>query len=301
MTGHFEAKSRRRPEISSELRGEYQRDIDRIIHCKAFRRLAHKTQVFLDPEGDHYRTRLTHTMEVVRISRTIARALGYDEDLTEAIAWGHDLGHTPFGHAGEKVLNSVAPGGFRHNEQSLRVVDILEKDGDGLNLTQAVRDGILNHNDGGTPQTPEGKTVHAADRIAYICHDTDDALRAGIIKGLPPEFELVIGESYSERINSIVTDLVKNSLGGSELKFSPEMFFVVSSFREFLFSEVYMNPIAKSEESKVAGILTKLYEYYTADGLDEREATDFIAGMTDRFAVRTFEELFIPKSWALVQ
>jgi dGTPase len=238
-------------------------------------------------------------MEVVRISRTIARALGYNEDLTEAIAWGHDLGHTPFGHAGERVLNAVAPGGFRHNEQSLRVVDILEKDGAGLNLTLGVRDGILNHNEGGTPQTDEGRAVHIADRIAYICHDTDDALRAGIISGLPPELELVIGESYSERINNIVTDLVENSRGGATLDFSPAMFFVVNSFRDFLYAEVYTNPVAKSEESKVEGILTKLYEHYTKNGANERKAIDFIAGMTDRFAIRTFEELYIPKSWTI--
>jgi dGTPase len=239
-------------------------------------------------------------MEVVRISRTIARALGLNEDLTEAIAWGHDLGHTPFGHAGERVLNELASGGFRHNEQSLRVVDVLEKDGAGLNLTLGVRDGILNHSESGTPKTSEGRAVHLADRIAYICHDTDDALRAGIISGLPPELELVIGESYSERINSIVTDLVENSRGGVTLDFSPPMYFVVNSFRDFLYAEVYTNPLAKGEESKVEGILTKLYTHYTANGNDERRAIDFIAGMTDRFAIRTFEELFIPKNWTVV-
>lgn len=296
------------------IRTCFQRDIDRVTHSKSFRRLKHKTQVFLRPEGDHYRTRLTHTLEVSRLARTVARALQLNEDLAEAISLGHDLGHTPFGHAGERALNSIYPGGFKHYEQSLRVVDILERDGRGLNLCYETRMGILHHTHGAPDDTREAVAVRLCDRIAYINHDLDDSIRAGILTGedVPIEIRRGCGERNSERINSILTDLIVNS-GGGELKMSPEMQELFETFHAFMYSDVYTNPRAKSEEGKVEGILGRLYEYYTAnpDTLPEdmrsvveqegreRAACDYISGMTDGYAMEKYGELFIPFAWTV--
>lgn len=292
----------------------FQRDVDRITHCKAFRRLKHKTQVFLQPEGDHYRTRLTHTLEVARIARTISRALRLNEDLTEAIALGHDLGHTPFGHAGERALAEIYPGGFRHYEQSLRVVDRLEKDGRGLNLCAETRIGILNHTTGDPPGSVEADVVRMSDRIAYINHDLDDAERAGII--LPGDEPAIvrerIGTRNSERINAIVLDVIANS-PDSLPRMSPGMAEAVDEFTAFMYARVYKNPVAKGEESKVGNILRSIWEYYVnrpdalpedfralaeEDGL-ERAVTDYVSGMTDKYVMDVYSELFIPKSWAV--
>lgn len=300
------------PEPEDGIRTCFQRDVDRIIHCKAFRRLKHKTQVFLQPEGDHYRTRLTHTLEVSRIARTIARALLLNEDLTEAISLGHDLGHTPFGHAGERALNDIYREGFRHYEQSLRVVDRLERDGHGLNLCQETRMGILNHTTGEPRSTLESDVVRLSDRIAYINHDLDDAERAGIVRpGEEPEIvRKRIGKRNSERLNAIVTDVIENS-GGGTLAMSPEMAAAVDEFTAFMYATVYVNPVAKSEEGKVGNILRGIWEYYVnrperlpadyrriaeADGL-ERAATDYVSGMTDSFAMATYSDIFIPEAW----
>ncbi|NLL40131.1 MAG: deoxyguanosinetriphosphate triphosphohydrolase [Clostridiales bacterium] len=296
-----------------DIRTCFQRDIDRIVHSKAFRRLKHKTQVFLQPEGDHYRTRMTHTIEVVRISRTLARALRLNEDLTEAIAWGHDLGHTPFGHAGERALAKLCPEGFRHNEQSLRVVDLLEKNGIGLNLCMEVRDGILNHTGEQEPSTLEGKVVKIADRVAYICHDLDDAIRAGILsqKDIPPEIITATGAEYSKRLDVIIHDIIQASFGKNDITLSPQMYFVMESFRNFMYERVYYNPIAKGEEKKVFGILEMLYNFYLKNhdklprdyiSLLQTESLhqvvcDYIAGMTDKYAMYKYNELFIPESW----
>lgn len=308
----FADKSRGRsvPEEECELRTCFQRDIDRIVHSKAFRRLKHKTQVFLSPEGDHYRTRMTHTLEVARISRTIARALELNEDLTEAIALGHDLGHTPFGHAGERALREIY-GSFEHNEQSLRVVDRLEKNGKGLNLTWEVRDGIQTHTGKRTPQTSEGQIVRLADRIAYVNHDADDAVRAGIISDsdIPQPIRQVLGDSYGERIDTVIKDVVASSQG--DISMSLDVAWVMDGFRKFMFTAVYQNPIAKSEESKVKGILEALYEHYliNIDALPdeyrrtaelegaERAVCDYVSGMTDQYAVHRYSQLFIPMSW----
>lgn len=303
---------RLRYEEPCEIRTCFQRDIDRIVHSKSFRRLKHKTQVFLQPEGDHYRTRMTHTIEVVRISRTIARALGMNEDLAEAVAWGHDLGHTPFGHAGERALAAICPEGFLHNEQSLRVVDKLEKNGAGLNLSAEVRDGILNHVGEGSPATPEGKIVRLSDLVAYINHDVDDAVRAGIMSenDIPAYIADATGRRYGKRLDTVVKDIISASADG-EIKMSPAMDKVMHEYREFMFAAVYRNPIAKSEESKVLGILEKLYSHYLrniekmpADYVrlldtdsPERVVSDYIAGMTDKYAIYKFSELFIPEAW----
>ena len=304
---------RLRPEPECELRTCFQRDIDRIIHCKSFRRLKHKTQVFLQPEGDHYRTRLTHTLEVARIARTISRALMLNEDLTEAIALGHDLGHTPFGHAGERALNDIFPGGFRHYEQSLRVVDRLEKDGRGLNLCSETRIGILNHTTGIPRGSLEADVVRLSDRIAYINHDLDDAERAGILApGDEPEIiRERLGARNSERINSIVTDVIETSAELDVILMSPDITEAVQVFTDFMYAEVYKNPVAKGEESKVGNILYSIWEYYvnhpeklpadyraTADeeGI-ERAATDYVSGMTDKYVMDVYYDLFIPKSW----
>ena len=314
--GVLAAKSRGRtePEAECRIRTCFQRDIDRITHSKSFRRLKHKTQVFLQPEGDHYRTRLTHTLEVSRLSRTVARALRFNEDLAEAIALGHDLGHTPFGHAGERALNSIYEGGFKHYEQSLRVVDILERDGLGLNLCAETRMGILHHTHGAPDDTAEAVTVRICDHIAYINHDLDDAIRAGILTAeqVPPEIRLGCGGRNSERINSFITDLIENSEGGN-LKMSPAMEETYDFFHSFMYSDVYTNPVAKSEESKVEGILSRLFDYYVAhpeampaelqsvaerDGLG-RAACDYISGMTDGYAMEKYGELFIPFSWTV--
>lgn len=308
-----ESRGRLRPEEETQVRTCYQRDVDRIVYSKAFRRLKHKTQVFLQPEGDHYRTRLTHTLEVMRISRTIARALRLNEDLTEAIAFGHDLGHTPFGHAGEKALTEVSGKPFRHNEQSLRVVDVLEKDGEGLNLTYETRMGIVGHTGDFIPETLEGQIIRVADRIAYINHDIDDACRAGILTNsdIPREITDVLGETHSKRINTLVMDMISHSMGMDHLERDPEVAEAMEKLRDFMFERVYRNPIAKGEESKARDIIGMLYSYYlkhpgklpsdfqpqlSFDGL-ERTVTDYIAGMTDKYAVYKFSEIFIPTAW----
>ena len=299
----------------SLLRTEFQRDRDRIIHSKAFRRLKHKTQVFLSPKGDHYRTRLTHTLEVMQVARTAARCLRLNEDLTEAIAFGHDLGHTPFGHSGEAVLNKLNPDGFSHNIHSLRVVDFLENDGIGLNLTSEVRDGILHHKKNGTPSTLEGKIVSYADRIAYMNHDIEDAIAGGILQesDIPTDITYVLGHSKAERINSLVTDLVKNSYEKSLISLSPEFEILADRLRNFMFEKVYYNPSAKTEELKANKMIEQLYEYYlkNTNKLPQfyqslistwgvaNAVTDYIASMTDPFAVRTFEDIFVPNSWNL--
>ncbi|MGE4483569.1 MAG: deoxyguanosinetriphosphate triphosphohydrolase [Oscillospiraceae bacterium] len=312
-----DSKGREKPEEPCDIRTDFQRDVDRITHSKAFRRLKHKTQVFLQPEGDHYRTRLTHTLEVARIARTIARSLELNEDLAEAIALGHDLGHTPFGHAGERVLNSLllSLGGFRHYEQSVRVVDRLERDGQGLNLTCEVRDGILRHTCDPLAATLEGQAVRLADKIAYINHDADDAIRAGILRDndIPPEIVNVLGTTYSERIDTITRDVISVSCDKQELSMSPGIFFVVESFNDFMFEWVYKNPVAKSEESKVYGILSGISEYYLenpdrlpteyraiaqTDG-DERAVCDYVSGMTDKYAMYQYGEIFIPAAWTV--
>ncbi|MDR3149773.1 MAG: deoxyguanosinetriphosphate triphosphohydrolase [Oscillospiraceae bacterium] len=303
------SQGRQRPEPPCPIRTCFARDADRILHSKAFRRLKHKTQVFLSPEGDHFRTRMTHTLEVVSIAKTIARALRLNEDLTVAIACGHDIGHTPFGHAGERALNSIT-GSFRHNEQSLRAADKLEKSGAGLNLTYEVRDGILNHTSSGSPSTAEGKVVQISDRLAYVCHDTDDAIRAGVItaESLPRNIISALGKGYSQRVNSLVTDVIENSLLTGTVSYSDPMRSIMQEFYGFLYETVYVNPEVKSEERKVLGILERLYEYYLKAPIElpndyiallprdgaEQTVTDYIAGMTDRYAINTFTKLFIP-------
>ena len=287
-------KGRKCPMLPCDLRTEYQRDRDRIIHSKSFRRLKHKTQVFLAPEGDHYRTRLTHTLEVAQIARTAARALRLNEDLTEAIALGHDLGHTPFGHAGERALDKLSKNGFNHNEQSLRVVDIIEE----LNLTEEVRDGILCHTGKKKPDTPEGKIVCLADKIAYINHDIDDAIRAGILdyEKVPKEYTLLFGNSQSERINKMITSLITSS-SGADIKMDEESYGAMMGLREFMFENVYFTKTAIENEEKVWNIIRSLYEKYSAEGKREQEIIDYIAGMTDRYAISAFEKYFVPKSW----
>ncbi len=304
---------RDREEPRCDYRTEYQRDRDRALHCKAFRRLKHKTQVFLSPEGDHYRTRLTHTLEVSQIARTIARALRYNEDLTEAISLAHDLGHTPFGHAGERALNDLMEGGFRHYEQSVRVVERLEKDGRGLNLTAAVRDGILHHTRGEQAATMEGRIVRLADRVAYINHDFDDAVRAGVFdeRLVPDSIRRVLGGRRSERIDRLVTSIVENS--GEDIAMDPDAARAFDELHEFMFEHLYRNPVAKSEETKVDGLIKRLFEYFfhhpdrlpaeyhriwTEEGAS-RAAGDYIAGMTDNYALEIYETLFIPRGWAL--
>lgn len=295
-----------------DIRTEYQRDRDRILHSKAFRRLKHKTQVFISPEGDHYRTRLTHTLEVSQIARTIARALRVNEDLTEAIALGHDLGHTPFGHAGERVLNDIHPGGFKHNEQSLRVVDILE-DGKGLNLTYEVRDGILKHTGSLEPETLEGKIVRLSDKIAYINHDIDDALRGGIleISSIPSECMEVLGYTHNQRINTMINDIINESMDRNDIIMSSNVKEATYELRKFMFDNVYIGSAAKVEEKKAKNIIKGLYEFYIQspeeipaydfrkyeDSNIERLVCDYIAGMSDRFAINMFTELFIPSPW----
>lgn len=298
----------------STSRTEFQRDRDRILHCKAFRRLMHKTQVFLCPEDDHYRTRLTHTLEVTQIARTIARGLFLNEDLTEAAALGHDLGHTPFGHAGEYVLQECYSPDFTHYKQSLRVVEKLENGGAGLNLTYEVRDGILNHAGSDQAETLEGRIVKFADRIAYINHDIDDAVRAKVLKveDIPPEILELLGRTHSERIGTLVTDIILNSTGKNEIVMSDEIYRAMMNLRAFLFERVYYNPEAKGEEVRAKDMLRRMYEYFVknpdkmpddeykiADSADsiERRVCDYIAGMTDRYAISIFESLFIPKVW----
>ena len=307
-------RGRLKDEEPCPVRTCFQRDVDRITHCKAFRRLKHKTQVFLQPEGDHYRTRLTHTLEVTRLARTIARALEVNEDLTEAIGLGHDLGHTPVGHAGERALRAIHPGGFHHYEQSLRVVDRLEHDGKGLNLCYETRIGILNHTHGAPDDTVEATIVRYADRIAYINHDLDDAIRAGIltVEEVPQRIREKLGDRNSKRINAIVTDLIENSAGGV-IAMSPDMAEIYEIFHNFMYDAVYYNPIAKGGESKVEGILSGIYEYYVntpeklpedykkiadSDGL-ERAVCDYVAGMTDSYAMEVYSQIFIPMAWTV--
>ena len=309
-----DTKGRARPMESCPLRTEYQRDRDRIIHCKAFRRLKHKTQVFLSPEGDHYRTRLTHTLEVSQIARTISRALRLNEDLTESIALGHDLGHTPFGHAGESALQSFTE--FEHNEQSLRVVDVLEYDFKGMNLTFEVRDGIKNHKSSGKPSTLEGYVVSYADRIAYINHDIDDAVRGGVISenDLPESYVKILGKRHGIRINNMILDIVQNSVDKDKITQSDAFANAMTGLRHFMFDKVYIKSQAKTEEVKAIDMIKYLYGYFLKNPdklplpyleLMERYKTeqvicDYIANMTDRYAVATFNNLFIPKSWSII-
>ena len=313
----FSDQSRGRP-FGDKFREEdvrtcYQRDIDRIVHSKAFRRLMHKTQVFLRPEGDHYRTRMTHTLEVSRIAGTISRALGLNEDLAEAIAMGHDLGHTPFGHAGEVALTKCLGKPFRHNEQSLRVVDVLENDGQGLNLTWEVRNGILCHTGDPWPETLEGLVVRRSDQIAYVNHDIDDAIRAGILTNddIPDAITDVLGHNHSQRINTLVTDAIFTSREAGTVTLSPQVDNALKNLRAFMFERVYRNPIAKGEEARAQDMLQRMFEYYVKnpealpedfhpqlsfEGL-ERTVCDYIAGMTDNYAVDKFTEIFIPMGW----
>ena len=313
----FADKSKGRPRYEEPREGDvrtcFQRDVDRIVHSKAFRRLMHKTQVFLQPEGDHYRTRMTHTLEVTRIARTIALALGLNEDLAEAIAMGHDLGHTPFGHAGEDALSKCLGKPFRHNEQSLRVVDVLEKDGRGLNLTHEVRNGILCHTGDPWPSTLEGMVVRRSDQIAYVNHDIDDAIRAGILTNddIPDAITAVLGHNHRDRINTLVIDAISTSREAGEICLSPNVDKALRDLRSFMFERVYRNPVAKREERKAKDMLQRLFEFYythpealpedfqpqmSFEGL-ERTVCDYIAGMTDNYAIDKFNEIFIPTGW----
>lgn len=310
-----QTRGRARPEEPCGVRTCFQVDTDRIVYCKSFRRLKHKTQVFLQPEGDHYRTRMTHTLEVSRIARTIARGLALNEDLTEAIALGHDLGHTPFGHAGERLLNSIVPGGFAHFRQSLRVVERLEKEGAGLNLTWEVRNGIERHTGGEDAATLEGQVVRLADKIAYINHDIDDAMRGGIIYPLdiPLDISQVLGFDHGGRIDTLTLDVIQASRGQDEIRQSPACGEAMAKLREFMFEAVYYNPLAKGEESKAQDMIARLFEHYQThpdelppdyqdirlrEGTD-RAVCDYIAGMTDHYAVAKYNEAFVPLAWAV--
>lgn len=309
------SKGREVFEEPCDIRPAYQRDRDRILHCKAFRRLKHKTQVFLAPEGDHYRTRLTHTLEVAQIARTIARSLALNEDLTEAIALGHDLGHTPFGHSGEKILNEICPDGFAHYEQSVRIVEMLEKDGKGLNLTWEVRDGILNHKTSGHPSTLEGGIVRLSDKIAYINHDIDDAIRAKIFveKELPDQYTNVLGHSVRERLDTMIHDIIDSSRNKPQIIMSPGMEEAMQGLRSWMFEHVYRSDIPKAEEGRAQQLIVSLYHYYMEHVIElpeeyllmmvqrgekkERVVCDYIAGMSDSYAIEKFKELFVPKAW----
>ena len=310
-----ESRGRLHPEEprAEDVRTVFQRDVDKIVHSKAFRRLMHKTQVFLNPEGDHYRTRMTHTIEVSRIARTIAKALNLNEDLAEAIAMGHDLGHTPFGHAGEVALTEAMGQPFRHNEQSLRVVDILENGGEGLNLTYEVRMGILGHTGDRIPETLEGRIVRWADRYAYVNHDIDDAIRGGILEttDIPKSILKTLGHTHSQRINTLVCDTITTSREAGTICLSSQVEKALNDLREFMFRNVYRNPVAKGQEQKAKGMLQRMYEYYyrhpealpddfqpqlSFEGM-ERTVCDYIAGMTDNYAVDKYTELFIPSGW----
>lgn len=311
-----DTKGRDSVEEPCHMRTEFQRDRDRIIYCKAFRRLKNKTQVFFSPEGDHYITRLTHTLDVSQIARSIARTLSLNEDLCEAIALGHDLGHTPFGHSGERILDKLAPNGFKHNVQSVRVVEVLEKDGKGLNLTKEVRDGILHHPKSGTPATLEGKCVSFADRIAYINHDLDDAIRAGILSlsDVPKEVTAVLGNSSRERINSAISSIYRNSVGKNSVQMEKEVEKASESLREFMFDKVYFSKTAKGEEEKAERMITETYRYFikfpenlpdTYRNLiekygKEQAVCDYLSSMTDRYAVYTFNKIFVPKGWTFI-
>lgn len=305
-------------EPACDIRPVYQRDRDRILHSKAFRRMKGKTQVFLSPEGDHYRTRLTHTLEVSQNARTVAKALRLNEDLTEAIALGHDLGHTPFGHAGERILDRICPGGFRHQEQSVRVVEILEKDGRGLNLTKEVRDGIRNHSTSGNPSTLEGKIVRICDKIAYVNSDIDDAIRGKVIQeeDLPKQYTDILGKTLRERLNNLIHDMISSSIDKNDIVLSEPMDLALKGLRAFMFENVYINSAAKAEEGKAEHMIGQLYDYYSShvEQLPEeyismircsactesRAACDFIAGMTDHYAVMMFQNLTVPRTWQVL-
>ena len=310
-----ESLGRKREETECDIRPVFQRDRDHILHSKSFRRLKQKTQVFLLPKGDHYRTRLTHTLEVSQNARTIAKALRLNEDLVEAISLGHDLGHTPFGHAGERALNELCPQGFKHAEQSVRVVECLEKDGQGLNLTREVLDGILTHQTASEPMTLEGQVVRLSDKIAYVNHDIDDAIRGGILSeaDIPPKYRMILGNSTKERLNTITHDVIINSMDKPNVQMSEEVHEAMQGLRKFMFENVYKNSVAKQEESKAIEMVRKLYYYYY-EQLDklpneylrrmqlfgdskEQVICDYIAGMTDNYAVKVFQEIFIPESW----
>ncbi len=307
---------RDREEEPCAMRTEFQRDRDRIIYCKAFRRLKNKTQVFFSPEGDHYITRLTHTLDVSQIARSIARALSLNEDLAEAIALGHDLGHTPFGHSGERILDKLVPTGFKHNEQSVRVVEVLEKDGKGLNLTKEVRDGILHHPKSGTPATLEGKCVSLADRVAYINHDLDDAIRAGILtaKVIPQDIRDILGNTSRERINTAISSIYRNSAGKNFVGMEPTVEEASERLRSFMFERVYFSPTAKGEEEKAERMLTETYSFFVKNPdklpesyfklLDnfgkEQVVCDYLSSMTDRYAVYIFNKIFVPKGWTFI-
>lgn len=303
-----------REEPQCDIRPVFQRDRDRILHSKAFRRLKNKTQVFLTPKGDHYRTRLSHTLEVSQNARTIAKALRLNEDLVEAIALGHDLGHTPFGHAGEQVLNQLCEGGFSHNEQSVRVVECLEKDGQGLNLTWEVRDGIRNHQTSLMPHTLEGRIVRLSDKIAYINHDIDDAIRAKILRedDIPVEYRRVLGNSPRERLDTLVHNIIINSMDKNDICMSPEVDTAMRGLRQFMFDNLYRGSVAKVEEAKAKELLRKLFYFYMeqpdimpeqftrmidAGEKQDRVVCDYIAGMTDQYAIAKFNEYFIPLAW----
>jgi dGTPase len=308
------SKGRERDEPLHPMRTAFQRDRDRIVHCKAFRRLKHKTQVFISPEGDHYRVRLTHTLEVSQIARTVARALRLNEDLTEAISLGHDLGHTPFGHLGEQALAPFLGRPFRHSEQSLRVVDHLERDGNGLNLTWEVRDGILNHTwSMPTPSTMEGQVARYADRLAYVNHDIDDAIRAGLLSedDLPEDVTKVLGHSHGQRIETLVNDIVRSTAEGPEVRMSEAIFAALDSLRDFMFQRVYLREEAAAEQEKAVGVIRALVQYHrdhpeeipqeyarAPGGLEDR-VVDYVAGMTDRYALATYERLFLPQGQML--
>ncbi len=317
-----DSRGRIKPEKKrdDDIRTGYMRDRDRITHSKSFRRLMHKTQCFLSPEGDHYRTRLTHTLEVTQIARTVARLLSLNEDLVEAASLGHDLGHTPFGHAGERILDRLCPDGFKHNEQSLRVVDLLEKDGKGLNLTYEVRDAILCHSGDAQAETLEGRILKYADRIAYINHDIDDAVRAGVLKDkeIPGDLKEILGDTHSARIDVMVRSMIRKTRdnlqnGIFDVAMEEPIYEATMALRSFLFEHVYFNPVAKSEEVKAGAMLEVLYDYFSkdADRLPEeyrrnigencsrdRAVCDYLACMSDRYAVLTFENLYIPKKWS---
>ncbi len=313
-TFSIQSKGRRTPISKCDIRTDFQRDRDRILHSKSFRRLKYKTQVFISPEGDHYRTRLTHTLEVSQIARTISRALKLNEDLTEAIALGHDLGHTPFGHIGEKVLSSICSFGFNHNQQSLRVVEIIENSV-GLNLTWEVRDGILHHSGKVSPETLEGQVVHLSDRIAYINHDIEDAIRANLItqEQLPKEHTSVLGETKGKRIDNMIRSVIYESYGKNVIKMDDKIWDSTMKLREFLFSNVYISSRAKEEERKATFIICSIFKYFLEkpeklppefikrfdDENTERVICDYIAGMTDRYAIRKFQQLFVPKPWGV--
>ena len=309
------SKGREKEEPQCDIRPDFQRDRDRILHCKSFRRLKHKTQVFLSPKGDHYRTRLTHTLEVSQNARTIAKALRLNEDLVEAIALGHDLGHTPFGHAGERLLNDLCEDGYRHNEQSVRIVEKLEKDGEGLNLTWEVRDGILNHQTSCMPSTLEGKIVRISDKIAYINHDVDDAIRGNLIseEDIPMAIRKTLGMTTKDRLDTLIHDIIIHSTGINDICMSSEVEEAMLDLRKYMFASVYKNPIAKGEEEKAMRLLCELFIYYR-DHFEilpeqytrmheeegetvERVVCDYISGMTDQYAVQKYREFFLPKSW----